>query len=52
MTVRKYLEVGDKRKKIYRDVKDYVEIIKHQYGKEAAEKIKNKEVVEIIGIPI
>lgn len=52
MTIREFLNVGDKRKKIYRDVKDYVEIIKHHYGTIEAEKVKDKEVVEIIGINI
>lgn len=52
MTVREFLKVGDKRKKIYKDVKDYVEIIKHHNGTEEAEKVKNKEVIEIIGINI
>lgn len=52
MTIREYLKIGNKRKKIYHDVKYYVEIIKHHYGKELAEEIKNKEVVEIVGISI
>ena len=52
MTVREFLKVGDKRKKIYHDVKDYVEIIEHHNGTEEAEKVKNKEVVEIIGVSI
>ena len=52
MTIREFLKVGDKRKKIYRDVEDYVEIIKHHNGTEAAEKVKNKEVVEVIGIAV
>lgn len=52
MTVREFLKVGDKRKKIYKDVKDYVEIIKHHSGTEEAKKVINKEVVEIIGINI
>lgn len=52
MVVREFLKVGDKRKKIYRDVKDYVEIIKHHSGAEEAEKVKDKEVVEIIGVSI
>jgi hypothetical protein len=52
MTVREFLKVGDKRKKTYRDVKDYVEIIKHHNGTEEAEKVKDKEVVEIIGVSI
>lgn len=52
MTVREFLKTGDKRKKIYSDVKDYVEIIKHHYGAKEAEKAKNKKVVEIIGISV
>lgn len=52
MTVREFLKVGDKRKKIYKDVKDYVEIIKHHNGTEEAEKVKSKEVIEIIGVDI
>lgn len=52
MTVKKFLETYDKRKKIYRDVRDYVEIIKHYKGIDEAEKIKNKQVEEIIGIKI
>lgn len=52
MTVREFLKVGDKRKKIYRDVKDYVEIIKHHNGTEEAENVKNKEVVDIIGVVV
>lgn len=52
MTVREFLRVGDKRKKTYRDVKDYVEIIKHEKGTEEAEKVKDKKVVDIIGINI
>lgn len=52
MTVREFLKIGDKRKRIYRDVKDYVNIIKHNKGTEEAEKVKNKEVVDIIGIVI
>ena len=52
MTVKKFLEIYDKRKKIYRDVRDYVEIIKHDKGIDEAEKIKNKQVEEIIGIKI
>ena len=52
MSVREFLRVGDKRKKIYRDVKDYVEIIKHHKGIEEAEKVKDKEVIEVIGVAI
>ena len=52
MTVREFLKVGDKRKKIYRDVKDYVEIIKHHNGTEEARQVENKQVVEIVGIAI
>lgn len=52
MTVREFLRIGDKRKKIYHDVEDYVMIIKHEKGIEEAEKVKNKEVVEIIGVNI
>ena len=52
MTVKKFLETYDKRKKIYRDVIDYLEIIKHYKGIDEAEKIKNKQVDEIIGIKI
>lgn len=52
MTVREFLKVGDKRKKIYRDVKDYVEIIKHHKGTEEAEKVKYKEVVDIVGVVV
>lgn len=52
MSVRDFLRVGDKRTKKYRDVKDYVEIIKHHKGIEEAEKVKDKEVVEIIGVSI
>ena len=52
MTVREFLKTGDKRKKIYKDVKDYVEIIKHHSGTEAVKQVENKQVVEIIGIAI
>ena len=52
MKVRDFLRIGDKRKKIYHDVEDYVLIIKHEKGIEEAEKVKDKEVVEIIGINI
>ena len=52
MTVREFLRIGDKRKKIYHDVEDYVLIIKHKKGIEEAEKVKDKEVAEIIGINI
>lgn len=52
MTVKKFLETYDKRKKIYRDVRDYVEIIKHYKGIDEAEKIKKEQVDKIIGIKI
>ncbi len=52
MTVREFLRVRDKRRRLYRDVKDYVDIIKHHKGKEEAEKVKDEEVVDIVGIDV
>lgn len=50
MTVKEFLETGDKRTKAYRDVKEYVEIIRHHQGPQKAEEVLKKQVVEIIGI--
>lgn len=52
MTVERYLEVGDKRKKIYKDVKEYVELVRHHHGPEAVETVMKKEVVDIVGVDI
>lgn len=49
MTVESFLNRGDKRTKSYKDIKLYVEIIKH-HQPDILEKVLSKQVVEIIGI--
>lgn len=50
MTIKEYLEAGDKRTKAYRDVKEYVEIIRHHHGPQKVEEVLKKQVVDVIGI--
>lgn len=52
MTVKQFLESGDKRKRTYKDVKDYVKIIRHYYGNIETEKVMKKQVVDIVGVVI
>lgn len=50
MRVKEFLQKGDKRTRAYKDIKLYVEIIKHEHGKQEAEKTMQKQVKDIIGI--
>lgn len=50
MTVKDFLKYGDKRTKKYKDVKLYIDIVKHHKGTTAANQEEQKQVIDIIGI--